>query len=515
MSYKQKYIKYKIKYLELNKATNFMQTKIMTGGSITWATQEYIEGIISSKNPELTKCELIKDIVPKTNEGKNNKGIGFVTIEGKEYFLKYGVDLFKEFKTGYMLSKLKTDYPYFLNVYSLFKCDYIPIGNTETINGQVMIVDKGEETIYNYLNRKSKEYILDLIPDLHSKVKELDENITEIINKNLTEEEKKYEHYWQLENANKIIYDKVISETTELIKKFYLSLSREIIQFQTEFIPLFLQNYKTLIDSYMIVDIFTINRYNNFIGDKKSDNFMIKTEPYVKDKTHINIKIGSNNIRMKNVCEWHNTKEYCFIYPVDFGSGGDMDYPKLNEDLLPYFLNSWITSYSKLKLYSDNHITNLELGNILLLTGSKILFNFSKFSVINQLTKINLYTILEKYNPFIIKIFNPLGNYVDGIFSVIDDDRIELKKILSRNPLQMNDYRDTKMTNKFFNINTLEEASNILKLLLDGNTLKYDTTTKMYRAYGTVNNFSDANYLVKDYTFLSDDNVYKTFNISI
>ena len=70
---------------------------------------------------------------------------------------------------------------------------------------------------------------------------------------------------------------------SQLIKTFYLSLSREIIQFQTDFVPLFLQNYKTLIDSYMIVDIFTLNKYYDFISDKKCDNFMIKTEPYIED----------------------------------------------------------------------------------------------------------------------------------------------------------------------------------------------------------------------------------------
>jgi hypothetical protein len=127
MDYKQKYIKYKKKYFELNKtkSTDLARPKIITGGNISWATEEYIESIISSKNPDLSKCDLIKDIVPKINEGRNNDGIGFVNIDGKEYFLKYGVDLFNEFKTGYMLSKLRSEYPYFLNVHSLFQCDYV------------------------------------------------------------------------------------------------------------------------------------------------------------------------------------------------------------------------------------------------------------------------------------------------------------------------------------------------------------------------------------------------------
>lgn len=354
MDYKQKYIKYKNKYFEL-KSTYLTQPKIITGSTISWATEEYIKSIISSTNPELTKCDLIKDVEIKKNEGRHNNGIGFVEIEGKEYFLKYGDDLFKEFKTGYMLSKLRSEYPYFLNVHSLFKCDYVS-RNQRSVNGQVMVVDKESETIYNYLNRKSREYILHLIPDLKTKVNELDEKITEIINKNLTNEEKQF-YDWELKKQNKEKYDYIFSEINELVRNFYLSLSTEIIQFQTEFIPLFLQNYKTLIDSYMIVDILTLKKYNNYIFDKKSDNFMVKTEPYNDNKTHINIKLGSKEIKINNVCEWYDTKEYCFLYPVDFGSGGTMDYPELHEDLLPYFLNQWIHHYSRLTLFSD---VNLE-----------------------------------------------------------------------------------------------------------------------------------------------------------
>lgn len=514
MNYKQKYIKYKIKYLKLNNinSKDSIQTKIMTGGNISWATQEYIESIISSNNPDLTKCDLIKDVVPKTNEGKNNDGIGFVTIEGKEYFLKYGSNLLNDFKSGYMLSKLKSEYPYFLNVYSLFNCDYVPRNSIKSVNGQVMVVDKGHETIYNYLNRKSREYILDLIPNLVDRVRELDENITRIINDNLTEEEKELDE-WNFKEKNKEKYDYIISTVSELIKIFYLSLSREIIQFQTEFVPLFLKNYKTLIDSNMIVDIFTLNKYNNYINDKKSDNFMIITEPYVENKTHVNIKLGSKDIRINNVCKWHNSKEYCFLFPVDFGSGGSMDHPKLNEGLLSYLLNQWIHYYSRLSLYSDNNKNNLESGNILSLNKSKIAFKFSKFSSYNEITKLNIQTIFEKYNPFIIKIFNPLEFYFEGMISMIDNTihDAELRSLLEQNPLEQNDYRFQMITKKIFNINTLEEACEILKTLLNGNTVIYDDYHKKYMSYGNSIDFYNINGLSKYSQYLHGDDVYKTF----
>jgi hypothetical protein len=506
MNYKYKYLKYKTQYLKL---------KNMSGGNITWATPEYIENIISSTNPELTKCDLIKDIRPRSNEGRHNDGIGFITIEGKEYFLKYGFNLFNEFKTGYMLSKLRSVYPYFLNVHSLFNCDYIPKNSTESVNGQVMIVDKARgETIYNYLNRKSKEYILDLIPDLEDRVRELDEHITKIINDNLTVEEKGLINF-ELKKKNKIKYDSIISTVNEVVKSFYLSLSIEIIQFQSEFVPLFIKNYKTLIDSYMIVDIFTLNKYNNYISDKKSDNFMVTTESYNENKTHINIKLGSQDIRINNICEWHNTQEYCFIYPVDFGSAGDMNYSELDKDLLSYFLNQWIYHYARLYLHSDININNLESGNILSLGKNKIELRFSSFSYQNQIAKIDFSDIFEKYNKFIIKIFNPLEFYIEGMASM--SDNTELQILLEQNPLRENDHRFIRLTKKFFNINTLEEACNVLQLLLSGYTVEYDEYSNTYSQYSNLISYSDINGISENQTFLDDDsdeNVYNTFVIS-
>ena len=495
-------------HMQIIKLKNYM-----TGGNnISWATPEYIESIISSKNPDLTKCELIKDIQPKTNEGRHNDGIGFVEIEGKEYFLKYGLDLFNEFKTGYLLSKLKSEYPYFLNVYSLFKCDYIPRGKTESVNGQVMVAEKGGETIYTYLNRKTREYILNLIPDLEARVNQLDDNINRIINETLTEEEKELDN-WRLRDTNKEKYDSIILQVEGLVKEFYLSLSKEIIQFQTEFVPLFLKNYKILIDSNMIVDIFTINKYNSFISDKKSDNFMVTTEPYIEGKNHINIKIGTKDIRIKNVCEWHNSKEYCFVYPVDFGSGGNMDYSKLPGVLASYYYNQWIYFFSRFRLYSDNHDNNLESGNILSLNGTNVEIKLSKFSSYNKLSKLYFTEIFQKYNPFKINIFMPLDIYFNGMSHMIKNTDEELNRLLQENPLGDNDFRFQMITKKFYEIKSFEEAIEILQILLNGNTVTYDDYHKHYRAFSSGIGFEEANGLSKDYSYLSDENVYKTFEV--
>lgn len=491
--------KYKITHLK---------SKIMSGGNISWATPEYIENIISSKTPDSSKCDIIKNIVPKINEGRHNFGIGFITIEGKEYFLKYGDYLFEEFKTGYMLQKLKSEYPYFLNVYSLLKCNYIPIGKSESVNSQVMIVEKGGETIYNYLNKHSLKYFLSLIPDLNNRVENLDSSIIKIITENLTVEEIKYYNY-QLQENNKTIYEKIILEVSELIKNFYLSLSREIIQFQTEFIPLFIKNYKVLIDSNMIVDIFTLNKYDDYITDKKSDNFMVTTEPYVDGKIHVNVKLGSSNIRINNICEWPDIKEYCFIYPVDFGSANINNTSKLNDELLPYFLNQWICSYSMLKLYSDIDDNNLESKNILSLNGSNIKFNFSSY-LLKIDTNINFQSIFDKYNSFAIKIFNPFEIYFEGKISMNDDN---VQNLLLNNPLKSDDYRFQRGGVKLFNINNLEKACNILKILLDGNTVKYDNYNNKYASFSNIINFNIANGIPVNYNYFEDENVYKTFYV--
>jgi hypothetical protein len=490
-----------MRYFELK---DFNKTKIMIGGRIPWATTEYIENIIMTRKPDTTRCNLISDIVLQQNEGRHNHGIAFVNIEGEDYFLKYHDDLLEQFKTGYYLSRIKPQYPYFLEVYSLLGCNYITRNGKDT-QGQVMIVEKGTETIYKYLNRKSMEYFLYIIPDLHQRVQQLDERIKKILDDMLTAEEKQMSK-WELENKDKEIYDAIRKAVEGLIKEFYLSLSKEIIQFQTEFVPLFILNYKALIDSFMIPDMFTLFHYQNYVGDKKSDNFMVKTEPYTEGKTHVEVNLGSTNIKIRNLCKWHNVQEFCFLYPVDFDSCR-LDYPKLDPELLILLLNIWIYHFSKIKLYSDNNINNLEFGNILNLKEEQINFNFSIFGSKNKFSELFV-DIFTKYNPFKIIVFNPLFYYHNGMQLMVDDSKFaELYKKKDESDLRF--IVEGKII--YENI-TLEDAFKILAILLNGNTVIFDKYLKSYRGKESSLNFNVANGLPNN-EFLDEKNVFRAFLI--
>jgi len=347
------------------------------------------------------------------------------------------------------------------------------------------------------------EYFLDLIPNLSERIQQLDERINEILVKMLTEEQRKMS-VWELKKKYKEIYDNVIASVESLIKEFYLSLSTEIIRFQTEFVPLFILNYKALIDSFMIPDMFTLHRYQNFVSDKKADNFMVKTEPYVENTTHVNVKLGSTNITIRNLCSWHNCQEYCFLYPVDFDSC-NLENPPLESDLLTLFLNIWMYSFSRIYLYSDNNSNNFESGNILCLSQNMIKFNFSKFGSRNNISDLFL-DIFTKYNPFKIILFNPLNLYYEGMQSMVDDSKftnLNKKKNAS-------DFRFMEVGKIIYENINIENAFNILGILLNGNTVIYDTYNHRYREYSSSLNFNNANGLP---TVEPTRNVYKTFTI--
>ena len=101
--------------------------------------------------------------------------------------------------------------------------------------------------------------------------------------------------------------------------------------------------------------------------------------------------------------------------------------------------------------------------------------------------------------------------YIEGMNSKFNDtDLNEFKKILSRASLKHDDYRFQSIILKLFNINTLEEACEILQILLNGSTVIYDDMHKKYRGYRGLINFSSANGLSNKLLF--NENVYKTFN---
>ena len=482
------------------------------GSNISWATEEHKQIIISSEQPNEEYCDLITDVLVLNNEGRNNLGIGFITIEGTEYFLKYSKNLINEFITGYYLSQLKNIYPYFLDVHSVLKCPYSSDRTKNKVEeGQIMIVDKGTETIYQYLNRKIKEYLQRLIPDLETKINKLDSDIENLLNEELTKEQKVM-YDWELKkNIGIEKYNDIRSQIENFIKEFYSSLSFEIIQFQTEFLPLFIKNYKVIIDSFLLVDVVTLSQYHNFITDKKSDNFMIKTEPYIDGKTHIDFQFGPDGkkYKLKNICEWNDGKEFCFLYPVDFGSSGNIgNSTKLSPELSTFFYNSWIWHYCRSNLYSDNNNTSFESGNILKLEGYKIMIEFSKFN-----SKYN--DLFNKYNLFEINIINPLNLYFEGLTSNDNKRQIseEVNELIQKEGIDTKqDYRFQLVTTKSFNITTLEEAINILNILLNGSTVIYDGTTLEYRGYsGSLEFLRNNNQGYSD--FLYPDGSYKTFTI--
>lgn len=500
---------------------NYSINNLLYGGSnISWATEEHKKSIISSKQPNEEYCDLITDVLVSNNEGRNNLGIGFITIEGTEYFLKYSKNLINEFITGYYLSQLKNIYPYFLDVHSVLKCPYSSDRTKNKLQeGQIMIVDKGTETIYQYLNRKTKEYLQRLIPDLETKINKLDSDIENLLNEELTEEQKvMYE--WNLKkDIGSEKYNAIKSKIEIFIKEFYTSLSSEIIQFQTDFIPLFIKNYKVIIDSFLLVDVVTLNQYHDYITDKKSDNFMIKTEPYVDGKTHIDFQFGPDGkkYKVKNICEWNDGKEFCFLYPVDFGSSGDIgNSTKLSPELSTFFYNSWIWHYCRSSLYSDNNNTSFESGNILKLNPNKIEIHFSKFNYNINISDL-FSDLFEKYNLFKIRIVNPLKLFFSGLTSNDNYQQImnEIKQLTQKEGINTKqDFRFQMTTTKAFNITTLEEAVHILDILLNGTTVIYDETTHEYRSYSSGLGFLDNNGLQQIY-YPNIENSYKTFTIPI
>lgn len=158
-------------------------------------------------------------------------------------------------------------------------------------------------------------------------------------------------------------------------------------------------------------------------------------------------------------------------------------------------------------------LNNLESGNILSL-NSNIELKFSKFSSKNEITNLNIKTIFDKHNPFKIKIFYPLNFYIEGMVSMLDnsEQKLKLKELLEKHPLQKDDSRFQMHSYKLFNINTLEEACEILQILLNGETVIYDDYHKKYRGYSSILNFNNENGLSNEYNYNKD--VYQTFEIS-
>ena len=494
-------MKFEIKY------NNLKNKKLLFGGNTLLWNDEYKNNIIQKNQADKDYCNLIENVEILDNEGRHNFGIGFVTIENKEYFLKYSSDLINEFKTGYYLSKLNTIYPYFLNVHSVLECKYNSIRTKKEFeNGHIMIVDKGTETIVQYLNNKCKEYLIFLIPDLEEKIKLLDNDIEDVLKNNLNENEIGIDLY----NIDKQKYETITNDIDTLIRNFYLLFKEELIRFQTEFIPLFLKNYKVIIDSFLLVDIVTLNNYNTYISDKKSDNFMIRTIPYDEDIIY-RFRFNKQFYEINNVLEWFDKKEYCFLYPVDFGSSDiNLDLPKLSNELLNFYYNEWILRYFRLHLYSDNNKFSWDKNILNIEEMNKISLNFSKYYS-------DFESIFNKYNIFTINLINPLYLYQLGLQTANTNNyQEELNKLYEEEKImQRDDYIDQNIGNKkIFEIKNLEEAIIILKIHLDGQTVIYDNYHNNYSNYSSGLRFHENNGLEYNYKNYNPNTKYIDFDFS-
>ena len=454
---------------------------------ISEITDEYKENLIKTKSVDKENCHLIKDIIPKKNEGRKNDGIGFVKIDGNEYFLKFYDNLLNEFKTGYYLSKLNSIYPYFLNVHTILNCDYKPRSTDTKKLGHVLIVDKGTETVYDYLNRNTINYFNNKIPILNEKTKELDSDIENILKNDKMEENEKAKYI------------------EKIIKNFYLNLSTKYAKFKFEFVNLFIHNYKVMLNLYFLLDVVIMNSYNHYLGDKKSDNYMVKTEKQIdKNKTHVEYTVKhedkSETFKIDNTCIWDDDiREHCYVYPVDFGSCNvNVNYyDNIEGELQSIFLNIWIWSLMRQSIYSDTTHGN---GNFLTFYKNVVFINFSKYYN-------NYRQIFDKYNIFSINIINPLD-----LFS-LSFDEYEFNDTEKR--AIKNDYRleyRTKM-NKYNNINLLD-AIRIIDILFSGSTVikknQYNFVTgayeKKYRRSINILSFYRINGMNEDTHWESENN---------
>ena len=138
MNYYNKYNKYKNKYINYQIGSGLLDGLIKP---IQIIRKYYTTGIKPTLN---NKCFEIQTISRLANTGRNNKGIGFIE---PNIFLKFGADI-NDFIRGYFLSTLKPIYPYFINVYGFGSCELKNKSENRSELSDVLIAEKGTETIY-------------------------------------------------------------------------------------------------------------------------------------------------------------------------------------------------------------------------------------------------------------------------------------------------------------------------------------------------------------------------------
>jgi len=336
----QKYKKYENAYLDQKYLT------IQSGGFITKINHDNIfKTMMPNTNSEL--CAIISDIELIRNEGRHNLGIMFIDDEGKELFLKFNhpYTLLNEFIGGYNLSRLKIFYPHFINVYEYTQC----YKNGRRMD--VLVAQKGSETLWTYLCKHTYAYITKILPDYEEIVDNLDKIFTDTLEMyGVTRHEgnfvapdgtgiysidiSKYD-----EEPIKILKTNITNTYKDRINDIITArIAPAYYKFITEFVDVFIKNLRVIWEEFFLLDVLTLSYYGTFISDKKYDNFMINTETHVDGTcNHIEINFGPgyhDKAQIINTITWDNEHyEDIYIYPVDFGSLSVTDNMKTSAEL--------------------------------------------------------------------------------------------------------------------------------------------------------------------------------------
>lgn len=420
-----KYKKYEKQYVQ----QSFL--KIQIGGVISSFNKMEI---INSEMPQLQRdfCELIGELELIKNEGRHNMGILFINDEGKELFLKFhDGSLLNDFKVGYFLSRLKPIYPHFIDVYGYTKC----YKNSRYMD--VLIAERGTETLWQYLSRNTESYIKSNLPDYDEIILQLDsfydETIAEIGDVATTISTLEITRY---DTPDDITTKQKFKEVYESkIKPIYdTKIAPFFLKFNAEFVNTFIKNILVIWQNFLIIDMITMYYYGTFIADKKYDNFMIKTVPYNVDTgNYVSIDFNKHDApsdlrkiqRIVNTVTWDGIHyEHIYVYPVDFGSSSIEITEKMKDnpddlsmrnfsDVNPKIISDFIHNSMQMLAYSDskNHILRKSEEN-------NINVQFTK-----QKTEL-MHLVQSKYYPFKIKIpnyTNLLSNlYFDKLLNIND-----------------------------------------------------------------------------------------------
>jgi hypothetical protein len=414
LNYKNKYKKYKNKFLNLK-----IQNQL--GGVISsFKPLEIIKKGREYKHSNDDFCILIKDLKLLENEGRNNLGIGFITDEGKELFLKFGRDLWNDFVVAYCISTLKPVYPYFINVYGYTRC----MKNEKQMD--VLVTQKANETIYKYFCRNTYNYIKTIIPDYEDIVSRLDEIFDETMEEHNITYESDLETLditkWDSEEQ-KLLKNNVRKSYEDKAMPIFEKLFGSYIKFK-DFVSTFMKNLAVISNQYFLLDMITLCYLGDFVSDKKSDNFMITTKPYEEGSgKNIMVNLGDDKLKILNTITWDNTNyEHVYIFPVDFGStdpeniiSSILTSEKLTikniSEIDPYIIKKFIFSNLHTYFYSDSKLKNnpdsLKQNIISKLVGpGNMSIRFSR--------NVNNF-IIDKYNPFKFSFSDPVELLGEGI----------------------------------------------------------------------------------------------------